>query len=274
MNIGEIVLYSLIGLNVLVSFKGFSDINFFESFLFSSKAIRYNKEFIRFISSGFLHADYMHLFFNMFGLYMFGKYVVPIGWGMFLLIYIGSLLFGNILSFIIHANSSIDYRAIGASGAVSGIMFAYVIISPESEIYSFFIPFGIPSWIYAIGYMALSIYGISKRSDNIGHEAHLGGAIGGMLITILLLPELLDQSPRIVSTLLLSATAILFIIVYQPHLIGLAKKPGISRSEEYSLVNEWNYLADKGNRLGEDALTENEKLRMKEIDRKLKKRFF
>ncbi len=271
---GEIVLYTIIGINALISFKGFSDMNFFERFLFSSNSIRYKKEFIRLFSSGFLHADFFHLFINMYVLFMFGRYVATAGWDVFLLIYMGSLLVGNGLSLIVHMNSPNDYRAIGASGAVNGIMFSYIIMAPESQISLFLLPIGIPSWIYGIGFMAYSMFGMSKKFDNVGHEAHLGGAIGGLLITIILFPELIFQSPVIVSTLLLAAITILLIIMYQPHLLGLAKKPGITKSEEYSLVNEWNYLADKANRLGENALSENEKQRMKDIDNKLKKRFF
>lgn len=270
----NIVLYILIGLNILISMRGFSDLNFFERFLFSTVAIKRQKEFIRFVSSGFLHADWFHLGMNMFVLYSFGSNVMLAGWDKFLVIYVASLLAGNMLSYIVNSSRSEDYKAIGASGAVSGIVFASIAISPQSEIMFFLLPIAIPSWIYGIGYIAYSIFGMSKRYDNIGHEAHLGGAIAGLLVMLAYFPKLLFLEPLIIGLLLCLSLVVLFIIVFQPQVFGMAPRNTLTRAEEYSLVNEWNYLADKANRLGEHALSDREKLRMKEIDKKLKKPFF
>ncbi len=181
---------------------------------------------------------------------------------------------GNVLSYIVNASRSEDYKAIGASGAVSGIVFASIAINPQSEIMFLLLPVPIPAWIYGIAYIAYSIFGMSKKYDNIGHEAHLGGAITGLLLTLAYYPMLFVLEPLIIGLLLGVAVLVLLGIIFQPQLFGMAPRYTLTRAEEYSLVNEWNYLADKANRLGEHALSEREKLRMKEIDKKLKKPFF
>lgn len=270
----NIILYAIIGLTIFISMRGFSDLNFFERFLFSTFAIKRQKEFIRFVSSGFLHADWFHLGMNMFVLYSFGSNVIIAGWDKFLVLYAASLVGGNVLSYIVNASRSEDYKAIGASGAVSGIVFASIAINPQSEIMFLLLPVPIPAWIYGIAYIAYSIFGMSKKYDNIGHEAHLGGAITGLLLTLAYYPMLFVLEPLIIGLLLGVAVLVLLGIIFQPQLFGMAPRYTLTRAEEYSLVNEWNYLADKANRLGEHALSEREKLRMKEIDKKLKKPFF
>lgn len=270
----NIILFTLIGLNIFISMRGFSDTQFFERFLFSTSSIKRHKEYIRFVSSAFLHADWFHLSMNMLVLYSFGSNVLRAGWDTFLVIYTISLLGGNLLSYIVNASRTEDYRAIGASGAVSGIVFASIAINPQSEILLFLLPIPIPAWIYGLSYMAYSIFGMSKKYDNIGHEAHLGGAITGLLITLAYYPMLFFYEPLIIGLLLGASVLVLIGIIFQPQVFGMAPRYSLTRAEEYSLVNEWNYLADKANRLGEHSLSDREKLRMKEIDKKLKKRFF
>lgn len=270
----KIILFILIGLNIFISMRGFSDSLFFERFLFSTFSVKHRKEYIRFVSSAFLHADWFHLFMNMFVLYSFGSNVLLAGWDTFLVIYTVSLLGGNFLSYIVNASRTDDYRAIGASGAVSGIVFASIAINPQSEILLFLLPIPIPAWIYGLAYMAFSLFGMTKRYDNIGHEAHLGGAIAGLITIIAYYPMLLILEPLIIGLLLGVSVLVLLGLLFQPQLLGMPPRYSLTRAEEYSLVNEWNYLADKANRLGEHSLSEREKLRMKEIDKKLKKRFF
>lgn len=274
-----IILFILIGVNVFVSMKGFSDMSFYERFLFSSYAVKHRNDYIRFISSGFLHVNWLHLGINMYVLYSFGQFVlVTGGWLVFLIIYFGSMIFGDILAYIVHKNSSDDYRAVGASGAVNGIIYACIIMYPDESVRFFGLSPEFPLWLYGIGYLAYSVFGMTKRFDNVGHEAHLGGAIAGLLITVGFYPQLVfsaDSRTQLIAGLLLFVSlGILLVIIFQPQVLGLAPRHTITRSEEYSLVNEWNYLADKANRLGEHALTERERQRMKEIDKKLKRRFF
>ncbi len=179
----------IIALNVLISFKGFKDYSFFEKYKFNIGAIQSGEKF-RNISSGFLHADMQHLLFNMVTLFFFAPIVIAyLGGYNFILIYVVSLLFGSLLSLFFHKNEP-GYSAIGASGAVTGVLFSAILFEPMMTI-NFFIP----GWLFGIGYLFYSIYGMKNRKDNIGHTAHFGGAIGGYLLTLLLGTEYIMRNP-------------------------------------------------------------------------------
>ncbi len=146
------------------------------------------------LSSGFLHADWVHLGFNMYALWLFGKIIVSnFGTGTFIFIYFISLLVGNLYSLYTHKNNPY-YTAIGASGAVSGIVFSAILLAPDLRLMIFPIPLYLPGYIFGIGYLLYSIYGMKNQTDNIGHAAHLGGAIGGFLLTLLLKPSVLNDN--------------------------------------------------------------------------------
>lgn len=180
----NIVLLVIIALNVIISFVGFDNINFFRKYEFHIGSIRAGEQ-IRMISSAFLHADLMHLAFNMYTLYIFAAVVLEyFGDFTFIIIYFGSLIFGNLLTLLFHKNDY-SYRAIGASGAVTGILYSAILIQPDMGLYLFFIPIAIPAFIFGIGYLLYSIYGMKAKNDNIGHTAHFGGAIGGYVITLI-----------------------------------------------------------------------------------------
>ncbi len=161
--------------------------------------IVHEKKYYQVITSAFLHANFMHLFFNMFALYTFGSFLEGFfisnlgsfeGSLYFFLIYFISLLFGSVLTVVFHYNDP-GYVAVGASGAVSGIVFSYIIFFPQSMLYVFFIP--MPAYLFAFLWIAFSVYGMRSKLGNIGHEAHLGGAIGGFVSTLILI----DGSMRI-----------------------------------------------------------------------------
>ncbi|WP_298223508.1 rhomboid family intramembrane serine protease [Flavobacterium sp.] len=183
----------IIVINLLVSFKGFGDEYFFRKYEFHIGSIRAG-EHIRMITSGFLHADFGHLFFNMFTLYMFAPVVIGyFGSFSFLIVYLGSLIFGSLLTLLFHKDDY-SYRAIGASGAVTGVLYSAILLQPDMSLYLFFIPIAIPAYLFGIGYLLYSIYGMKAKNDNIGHTAHFGGAIGGYLITILKQPDMLTNN--------------------------------------------------------------------------------
>ena len=143
--------------------------------------------------SGFLHVDLQHLLFNMLTLYFFADIVLAsVGPFYFFLIYFGSLIFGNLLSYHFHKNESY-YSAVGASGAVTGILYAAILLYPGMKMYLYFIPIPIPSYVVGVGYMLYSIYGMKSRQGNIGHDAHFGGAIGGYIITLLIAPQVIES---------------------------------------------------------------------------------
>ena len=169
----HLVTVAIILANVLVSMKGFKDYSFFEKYKFNIGAIRRGEQF-RMISSGFLHLDFSHLLFNMLTLYFFANVVLSsVGATNFVLIYLASLLVGNLLSFYFNKNE-LHYSAIGASGAVSGILYSAILFYPNMSLYLFFVPIPIPAWLFGILYLLYSIYGMKKRISNIGHDAHFG----------------------------------------------------------------------------------------------------
>jgi membrane associated rhomboid family serine protease len=199
----------IIAVTVLFSYKGFNDLLFFRKYEFHIGSIRAGEQ-IRMISSGFLHADLGHLFFNMFTLYMFAPVVINFfGEFSFILIYMISLVFGSLLTLVMHKNDY-NYRAIGASGAVTGIIYSAILLQPDMMLGLFYV-IPIPAYLFGIGYLLYSIYGMKAKNDNIGHTAHFGGAIGGYLITILKEPAMLVDNTFMV-LLLAIPIVILFIL--------------------------------------------------------------
>jgi membrane associated rhomboid family serine protease len=196
----DLVTILIIGINIIVSLKGFNDFSFFEKHKFNIGGIRRGEQ-IRMIASGFLHVDEMHLFFNMFTLYFFADEVIGyLGSVNFLLVYFGSLIVGNLLSFYFHKNEY-HYSAVGASGAVTGVLYSAILLNPDMKLYMFFIPIAIPAYIFGIGYLLYSIYGMKNRVGNIGHDAHFGGAIGGYVITLILATWLFKENLLMVGLL-------------------------------------------------------------------------
>jgi len=196
----DLVTILIIGINVIISIKGFNDFSFFEKHKFNIGGIRRGEQ-IRMIASGFLHADEMHLFFNMFTLYFFADVVIGyLGAINFLLVYFGSLIVGNLLSFYFHKNEY-HYSAVGASGAVTGVLYSAILLNPDMKLYMMFIPIAIPAYIFGIGYLLYSIYGMKNSVGNIGHDAHFGGAIGGYVITLILATWLFKENLLMVGLL-------------------------------------------------------------------------
>lgn len=204
------ILIAIIAVTILFSLKGLNDVAFFRKFEFHIGSIRAG-DHIRMITSGFLHADMGHLFFNMFTLYMFAPVVVNyFGSASFFLIYMASLVFGSLLTLLMHKNDY-SYRAIGASGAVMGVLYSAILIDPSMNLYLFFIPIPIPAYLFGIGYLLYSIYGMKAKNDNIGHTAHFGGAVGGYLITLSKEPMMLVDNT--VMVVLLAIPIILLFVM-------------------------------------------------------------
>ena len=150
----------LIIANVAVSYKGFKDHAFFDRYKFSIDGIRLYKDYKRLLTSNFLHVGWSHLLFNMLSLYLFsGPLESYLGSANFLLIYFVSMVGCNLLTLLIHRNHG-DYSSVGASGGVSGILFASIALFPGMKIGFFFLPLSIPAWLFGILYIAFSIYGI------------------------------------------------------------------------------------------------------------------
>jgi len=206
----EIALIAIIAVNALISFKAFDDQYFFRKYEFHIGSIRSGENF-RMLSSAFLHVDIAHLAFNMITLYFFAPVVTDfLGTPVFLLVYFGSLICGSLLTLQFHKNDY-SYRAVGASGAVTGVLYSAILLNPDMNLYFFFIPIPIPAYVFGIGYLLYSIYGMKAKRDNIGHTAHFGGAIGGYAITLFNQPNLLTENLLMV-VLLAIPIIILFVM--------------------------------------------------------------
>lgn len=201
------VLIAIIVVNVLISYKGFNDLSFFRKYEFHVGSIRSGEQ-IRMLSSGFLHADMMHLIFNMLTLWFFAPVVINhLGSFSFILVYFGSLIFGSLLTMVFHKNDY-GYRAVGASGAVTGVLYSAILLQPDMMLGIFFI-IPMPAYLFGILYLLYSIYGMKAKNDNIGHTAHFGGAVGGYLITLVKEPTLLVEH-----TLMVILLAIPIIVLF------------------------------------------------------------
>ncbi|PIE50617.1 MAG: rhomboid family intramembrane serine protease [Flavobacteriales bacterium] len=182
----DILVIIIIGITCFISYKGFGDRLLFEKYKFNVEAIAKRKEYIRLISSGFLHADWMHLFFNMLSLYFFqGIVITAFGKIGFLLIYFVSMILGGVFSLLIYKKQP-WYSAIGASGAVSGIIFSAISIAPNEISVNF-----LPGWLFGAVYFGYSVYMMlnPKQWDNLGHAAHLGGAFFGLVYAVAIYPK-------------------------------------------------------------------------------------
>lgn len=204
------VTIGIILITVLVSIKGFNDVNFFNRYKFQIGPI-VQKDYIRLLSSGFLHVDVSHLLFNMLTLYFFADVIINnLGHLNFVIIYFISLLNGNVLTYLYHKKNNY-YSAVGASGAVSGVLFAAILLFPNMSLYIMFIPIPIPAYIVGIGYLAYTVFGMKKQLGNIGHSAHLGGAIAGLVVCLILLPELIQT--RTLILVLLVIPILIFLVL-------------------------------------------------------------
>ena len=203
------VLIALIVVNVLISYKGFNDLSFFRKYEFHVGSIRSGEQ-IRMLSSGFLHVDITHLIFNLLTLWFFAPVVISyLGDFSFIIIYFGSLIFGSLLTMFFHKDDY-GYRAVGASGAVTGVLYSAILLQPDMMLGIFFV-IPMPAYIFGILYLLYSIYGMKAKNDNIGHTAHFGGAIGGYMITLLKEPTLIVDHTLMV-LLLAIPIVILFIM--------------------------------------------------------------
>lgn len=193
----NIALLVLIAVNVITSIKGFDDQLFFRKYQFHIGSIRSGEQY-RMITSGFLHADIPHLAFNMIALFSFAGVVTQLlGTFSFVTIYFASLVFGSLLTVYFHKNDY-SYSAVGASGAVTGVIYSAILLVPNLPINIMFIPIDIPGYIFGVLYLLYSIYGMRAKNDTIGHTAHIGGAIGGYIFTLIKVPTLFIDNPFIV----------------------------------------------------------------------------
>lgn len=181
------MVFLIIIVTCVLSFTGFSNSSFFEKYQFNPYKISRNNEFIRWISGGFLHADQMHLFFNMLTLYFTADFLETMfkPWEI-IVFYVVAIAVASIPDFIKNKNNPY-YAAIGASGAVSAALFSLLLFNPWGIVYVFMI-IPLPFILFSILYLYYSYYMSKKNYDNIGHLAHLTGAIFGIIVVAIKFP--------------------------------------------------------------------------------------
>jgi membrane associated rhomboid family serine protease len=186
---------------VAFSLLAFNNATIFNKFLFSPYAAYHYKQYYRLFTHAFLHGDYMHLAFNMYALYLFGQVLEEQYFPAlfqnkaifyYILLYVGGIFFSTLYEFIKQKDNP-SYSSVGASGAVTAIVFSAILINPTMGMGIMFIPVFIPAWLFGMLYLAYSWYMGKRQLDNIGHNAHFWGAVFGFVFTILLKPALLSR---------------------------------------------------------------------------------
>ncbi len=271
----------LIIANIAFSYKGFTDFVFFDKYKFEVDKILIEKQYYRLISSGFLHINWQHLIFNMISLYFFSAVVESqLGEICFLVVYFVSLIGGDLLALLVHRHHG-DYSSVGASGAICGIIFASIALYPGMRINFFFLPIGIPSWLYGVVYIAYSIYGIHSKRDNIGHEAHLGGALIGMLAAIIIVPSTLLHNYLPIAFILIPTLIFIYLIITRPHIL-LVDNFFFRKQKKYEPIDykyneerlskqqEVDRLLDKIGKKGMSSLTAQEKQTLEEYSKTIR----
>lgn len=175
----------------LISFSAFSNQKIIDDLIFYPPAVTYRKQWYRFFTCGLIHADFGHLMFNMLSLYLFGRYVEDAftylfgdnGKWYFLLMYVLALLISLLPTYFRHKDNY-AYRSLGASGAVSAVVFAGLMIAPDAKVGILFIPIGIPGFIFGPLYLLISAVLDRRGGDNINHSAHIWGALFGVTFII------------------------------------------------------------------------------------------
>ena len=238
MNDGAPATIVVLLVTALATFLAFKRSDIKERWIFNPQAILAQKQFDRLFTCGLIHADWIHFAFNAFSFYSFAQTMEEIyGARSLLMIYGSSILGGSLLSLAIHRNH--DYRSLGASGGVCGVIVASIFLLPGSSITMFPLPIGIPASLYAVLFLVGSFVAHRKRSDNIGHYAHLGGAIIGLLVATALYPGFIFAAPWMFAGVIGLSLVILIVLIFDPvhlldrHLNLTSSLPGIERSREY-----------------------------------------
>jgi len=182
-------------LSAITSILAFNNPTLFSRMQFNAYEIKHKNQYHRFFTYGLIHADWIHLLVNMLVLYSFGgivetyfQYYFGLRYLLFyILLYVGGLLFSSLYDFG-KQKDNIYYNAVGASGAVSAIVFSSILFQPLGKIYFLFLPIGIPAFLFGILYLIYSAYMAKRSNDNIGHSAHFWGAVYGLAFTIISKP--------------------------------------------------------------------------------------
>lgn len=191
-----LLLYLIIGATVLISVYGFQNSDFLTKSLFIPYRVKHYNEYVRIVSHMFIHADWTHLIFNMFSLYFLGQILAfsfansfGINGGIvhFGILYFFGGIFASLFPYV-RNHENANYTSLGASGAVSAIVFAAILWNPTMKLALIFLPIPIPAYIFGPLYLAFEYFALRKGKGNIAHDAHIGGALFGILYVLLIEP--------------------------------------------------------------------------------------
>lgn len=257
----------------IVTQIAFSKSELLQRLLFKPRSILVDGQWDRMFSSALIHADWMHAGFNLFAFYSFGSAIEIIyGWKTLVVIYAFSVLSGSMLSLYLHRHH--EYSALGASGGVCGIIFATIFLVPGTGVSMFFIPIAIPGNVFALVYLVGSFYGLRKKVGNIGHDAHFGGAIAGLVFAYAIRPQFCLADPLYFWGSVGVSVACLVVLYLDPQNLsgnllpigtgsGPLKPTGDKRYDDMIVTRqqdeEVNRILDKVASKGEESLTEHER---------------
>ncbi|WP_293784494.1 rhomboid family intramembrane serine protease [uncultured Pedobacter sp.] len=178
---------------IITSLYAFYDHSIYGKFMLHPFSVSKGQNVYTLITSGLVHADWMHLFFNMFTFYAFAFALESMmgSWRFGLLYFLGLVL--SDLPTVIKHKDNFHYNSLGASGAISAVLFSFILFNPVSKIYIMFIPIGIPAWIFGIIYLIYCAYASRNSRDHINHDAHFFGALTGLIFTIIFVPGILQN---------------------------------------------------------------------------------
>ena len=270
---------AIIVVTVGCSLIGFRDPGFTERFIFSPLEVLAGKQYYRLVTSAFLHADLNHLLTNMISLFFFGQMLESfVGPWEFLLIYFAAIVGGSLLSLWLHRHH--EYRSYGASGGVCGVVFSYIALNPTGTIFAhFLIP--IPAWAYGILFLIGSFIALRRQTDNIGHDAHIGGAVIGLWTTGALQSEAVRENLRWFLILSALAGALFFYFIKNPMMLpmeafmekrGRSKKERERSSPRRRETGDVDAVLDKISREGMESLTQEERALLESVSRKFQSR--
>lgn len=198
------ITYIILGITIFISITAMDNHSLKNKMMFNAYMIKERKEWYRFFSAGLIHADYPHLIFNMYSLYLFGinfrggvegayeEMFEEKGMLFYIFLYVSALAMSSLYSYEKH-KQNVYYNALGASGAISAVIFAFILIHPKEELGLLFLPFFVPGYVFGAIYLGFTYYLAKRGRDNIGHDAHFWGAVYGIVFTIILKPSVASQ---------------------------------------------------------------------------------
>lgn len=280
---------------VVISYKGLTDAQFMDAYCFDTGAVRQRREYWRILSSAFLHVNLLHLIFNVYALYAFASVISRSGaldtW-QFALLYLFSLIAGDLLT-LWSRRFDDHYKSVGASGAISGVVFAFIVMAPEAKLSLILLPVTAPAWLFGGLYLLYTMYGVRQRSGSTNHEAHLGGAVAGMLAAFAFRPDAVMAHAWIFLAYLLPVSLFLAWVMLRPDALLLPafwkknyeeaailplekvkqeSRPGnLSQAREAapSREEELDHLLDRVRAVGLQNLSRQERKRLDELSQEI-----